>query len=173
MNAVRLHQRRIQRNVLHEERNQGYVIVSGQLLIDAFEIVRIGLPVVWRYEHSGQNDVCSGRLAQLNHAQQIFANNSDWGAAQGVIAAQFDHDDRRRIEVESARQAPQTAGRGVSADTGIDHPITVTFPCQAVLQQRDPGSIEIDAESGAQAVPDNENRIASLILGVGDCGRDC
>ena len=59
--------------------------------------------------------------------------------------------------LQCAGQASEATAGGIAADTGIDHPITVTFSRQLVLQKGHPGLLFVNTVPCAQTIADNQN----------------
>ncbi len=78
-------------------------------------------------------------------------------AAQTVVAAELQDDDRRLVQLQRARQASPCAAGRVAADAGIHHAVSVTLRGEPLLQQRHPGCIDGDAIASAQAVADDQD----------------
>ena len=96
-------------------------------------------------------------LAELDHLREVVAQRRDGLAAQAVVAAELDDDERRIVRCEQARQAREPAGRRVARDAGIHYLITVTFRLQAILEHRDPGLLRGYPIAAAQGVAHHDD----------------
>jgi len=127
MDAVGLHELPVQRDVLEDEADQRRIETRRELRVHRGERLTVGLAVVRRYLNSGQDDVGSALLAELDHLREVVAQGRDGLAAQAVIATELDDDQVGLVSREQARQTCEAAGRRVPRDAGIHYPISVTF----------------------------------------------
>ena len=99
----------------------------------------------------------AARSAELDHLREIVAQRRDGLAAQPVVAAELDDDERRIVQLEQARQARESAGRRIARDAGIHYLISVTFRLQAILEHRDPGLLGGYPIAAAQGVAHHDD----------------
>jgi len=166
MDAIRLHQGRLQRDTVEYERHHRYAVSLDEAGIDRVETLCVLGAVIWRDANSGQQDLGPSVSRPLDDRLQIPLHLPDRSAAQTVIAAELDDDDCRLMQLEGTRQAGQRGTRRITADAGIHHLVTVTFRFQARLQQTHPSAIERDTEGGTQTVAEDQDTRA-----VGECLR--
>ena len=179
MNVVLLHELGMQRDAVEQERDERDVELRRELRVHGRERARVRRPVVRRNLHAGEQHARAVRLAELDHLREIRAQRRDRLAAQAVVAAELDHDERRRMRLEQPRQARETAGRGVARDAGIHDFISVRFGLEATAQHRDPRLLGGQPVTAAQRVANHDDRLflsgrpARRHVQDGECGEHC
>src|SRR5437016_404202 len=104
---------------------------------------------------------CAGLLTLLDHGSEVLLHLRHRQAAQAVVRAELEDQDRRAVALQrrlDARQAP--AGR-LPGDARVDDAIIWALALEALAKQRHPAARLADAVSRRQAVPVDQNRSPS------------
>lgn len=136
MNAVGLHKTVAIVNAIQEERHQRRVLLLGNVRIDRRKHLGVAGAIVGRHLHADEQNPGTGLLRQRSHSGDVLARYLGRKAAQAVVAAQFDNDDRRRVVVQKFRQPAQSPIGGFATDAGVgDLPVVVAFVVELLAQQ--------------------------------------
>jgi len=101
-----------------QEGQQGRLLGPGDLGIGGVELLGIW-SVVWRQAHAGQQHAGAGLLRRVDHGVEVAAHLAQRQAAQAVVGAQGDDDDRRLVRLERRQQARTAAGCGFAGDGDV------------------------------------------------------
>jgi len=155
MNAVVLHQFVVQGYAIHKKLDPRDVQFAGQFTVDAFKGVGITGAVVWWNSNAEQDN----RSATVS---RCFDNGSDvalhdlWRkSAQTIVAAQLQDDEIGAEIFECCIDPGLAALCRFAAYAGVNDPMFVPLGIQSGLQQSRPGSVNIYAVTGTQAVAEN------------------
>lgn len=160
MNSIALHQLRMQRDAVHQKLDERDIVLKRKFTIDLRKRIRIDGTVVRWNLNPGQQRASARALYELDHSREILAQPRNRLTSQTVITAEFDHDDRRPMCLEQARQSRESAGRRIAGDTGIHNFITVSLLPDMVLEQRNPRLPGIESIAAAQGIADDHDGLA-------------
>ena len=160
VNPVGLHQVLIQRDTFHKELNPGDIQLIGKLPKHSFKLGNVALAVVWRNTNAKQYHSCARISAGLDDCVQIATHGAGWNAAQPIVAAKFEDDERWRECFDSISDSSCAAFGRIATDTGVHHPMFVPLICQSFLQQSGPGLVNLNTITGTQAVAENEHSLS-------------
>ena len=90
--------------------------------------------------------------AVRDHCRQIGANGFAAGAAQSIIAAEFQNHDPRFVPGQSGIQPDFAANRRLTGYARVDHPIIGMFARETGTQKVDPALVPWQAVAGGDAV---------------------
>ena len=156
VNAVSLVQGGRGGHPFKKKRDQREIVLLGQGRIDRLEAHGVFLPIVRGQFHSSQDDGHTGLPQPLDDLAKIAFRLIEAEPAEPVISAQLE-DDQLRLAVENPGDTTKTAGRGVAADTGVDHPIAIIEGIQPPLELGGVRFICTHPESGSKAVTKGDN----------------
>ena len=124
---------------------------------DVFELLGIALPVVWRNTYAEQDHGRTGGFANTDDRVEIALDAARRKAAQAIVAAEFEDNQRRIERLDGAGDPRRPAFGRFAANTGVHHAMFVPLFLQTILQQRCPGLVNINPESGTEAVAKYED----------------
>lgn len=135
MNTVILHHIRLEGDVFQDKWRERDVHVCGHPPKGIKELLRILGAVVRWDEHPGQKGSGAAVSGQTDEFLEIPANLFRGDASKTIIAAEFDHDQRRLVYFQRPGQARHAPAGRVSTDTGVDDPVGAPRLGDALLEQ--------------------------------------
>ena len=144
-------------DLVHEAWHERNFVFPCKFGVDAREDAVVGFTVVRRQADAREQDLHVPRLGGLDDRREALADLREGQAAQSVVAAEFDDQDRRPVFVECGTEAVEPGARGIAADAGVDDPPSGVFAVEALLQQRDPALFLVDTIGGTDAVAEDQN----------------
>jgi hypothetical protein len=157
MQAIGLHQRRIQGHSIQQKRYPGHLLLPGQVGVQVGKAVSIAGPIVGRKPDAEQQNPGSGGPGQGNHVRKVVVNRLQRQAAQAVIGAQLQQYDGGVVHGEQVGQSFQAATAGLAADAGVDDLVLVPLVMKPLLQQRYPALLGLQPVRRTQAVTEAED----------------
>ena len=110
-----------------------------------------------RSANAEQYDRGAGGLAGLDDRLQVYLHSVWRDAAQAVVAAELENNQRRGERVESLRDSRRAALGRLAGDTGVNHAMFVPLALQPCLQQSDPGLVNFHTVTCTKAIAVNEH----------------
>jgi hypothetical protein len=145
-------------------------VLRGQVCVNLFELMNVVGSVVGREGHAGQDNAGSGLLEGGDHPVQVFASGRERQTAEAVIAAEFQQHDRRFQRCRGI-DAGDAAFSGIAADAEVRYMVRVTARIEIFLQVIGEALAGGKAESGADAIAENDQDLAIIGRGIGGFGR--
>src|SRR4051812_36273195 len=105
MDAVGLHELRVQRHLVEQKRYEHELVLLCQAREHVAELLAVTWSVVRRYHHADEHHTRSRCTRELDGALEVLSARGQWQTAQPVIAAELDDHDVGLVRFEYARQA--------------------------------------------------------------------
>jgi len=136
---------RVTGDAFEHERNEQGAMAGGDAWEDGGKLGLVLGTHVGRGEHAGDDELGVRALAADGGEDgvEVILGGGGGQAAEGIVAAEGDHEDIDRL-AENPCGAAAAAGGGVAADTGIDNAPGKALGAEAVLEEGEPalGAIE-------------------------------
>ena len=160
MQAVILHECRIQRHAGKQERDQRHLRLPRQIGIQVREAIAIARTVVRWQPYPEQQHAGPRILRQCDHVGKIVVDDLQRQAAQSVVGAQLQQHHCRMVQGQQMGQSFQAATAGLATDAGVDDLVLVPLAVEPPLQQRDPAFCGLESVRRTQAVTEAEDDVS-------------
>src|SRR3954465_6349251 len=138
MNAVRLEEVFFLGEILEEERNERGAVTLRELGIGRLELLCVMGPIVRRQLHADEHHARARLLRLLDHRAEVLPHLLQRQAAQAVVRAELENQDRRLVLHERLCDPSGATGGGLARDARVDDAIIETLALEALYEQRHP-----------------------------------
>lgn len=147
MYSIRLKEFTFIAEAVQEKGYQFEPMAFRQLGVNILKLLRVCYAIIGRQLHSRQQHSGVISLADLNDGFQVITNGFDGCAAQSVVAAEFENDDVRAVDLKRLSDAIASTHRGFATDAVVDQ-VSLRLCLEPFLQQTDPSSLLWQAVAG-------------------------
>ena len=157
VDAIRLEHRFVFCESLVQKRHERGLARLGDVGEGRVEALHVRGAVVGRHAHADHQYARTLLLRRGGHRLEILPHRVDAAAAQPIVATEFDDGDGGTMLRQQRVEAGATAGRGVTADAGVDHGVRIVFGSEPLLQERRPTGAGWQAVARRNAVAKNQD----------------
>ena len=161
MDAVRLVERRLARDLVEQEREERDVVLSGEIAIHLPERYGVFRTEVRRRFHAREQDGDAFFLRALDDRGEVLLHLRHRQAAKAVVGAELQDQDADVPLAERPLDPLQPRGRRVAGDAGVDDFPLVAVDVELLLEQRRKRLQLEEPVAGGQAVAEHDDLRAS------------
>ena len=166
--VIRLHHAGDSIDSLEEEGKEGELVLFRDEGVGVGELADVVGAVVGRKGDAGEGDGGSAPFEPGDDDVEVGAGVGDGEAAEAVVAAELDYDDRG-LEGDDAVDAGDAILGGVAADAGVDDAVLVSGVVEVFLEEVGVALAGVSAEAGGEAVSEADKE-GTFVLGDGGGG---
>ncbi len=151
MGVVLLHHAGYSVDALEQKGKHRDLVFLCQHGVGCIELLDVVGAVVWREGDSGERHLGAAGFEGGDDLVEVGAGIFDGQAAQAVVAAEFDYDNRR-LEVENGIEPLNAIFGGVAADALVDDAVVVAASVEIRLKVVGIALAGVCSETGGEAV---------------------